>query len=252
MDLVTPFASKSVTVGVRTFALALFFVAVPRLTAQDSPLRYTNDNSDWWSLVRTDASGGEVAVQNREPAPSNFKILDVDLGHDLFSKAAAKLGKAQSIDRGDASTGRSQICYASLQDHPKRIYLVFETGEVSDLFYLFADGPDWKGSDLCAKSNLVTMNLSVASGLRLGQTPAEVRAVLGKPSAMIANKIIYSYGVEKKTSSGDFDRLRQQHPELSEDELHRNYEFYSLGVYIEARFVESKLSYLAVSKTEAY
>ena len=46
--------------------------------------------------------------------------------------------------------------------------------------------------------------------------------------------------------------MRKEHPELNEDELRRNYGFYSLGVYVEARFKESKLAYLVVSKTEAY
>jgi hypothetical protein len=241
-------ARKHGTLGVRASMLALFFAPVLALAAQG-----THDNSDWWSQLRTNDSGREVAVLKREPAASNFKIQGIDLGDDdLFGKAVAKLGEAQTVQRGDASSGRSQICYTSLQDHPNRIHLVFESGEVSYWFYLFAYGPNWKGSDLCLKSNLVTKSLSVASGLRLGQTPAEVKAILGKPSAIIGNKIIYSFEVEKKTSAGDFEKLRQQHPSLSEEELHRNYESYSLGVYIEARFAQSKLNYLAVSKTEVY
>jgi hypothetical protein len=219
--------------------------------SQGGPPGYTNDNSDWWSRIKTDDASIGIAAQKREPSASNFRILGLDLGDDLFGKATAKLGKAQQVERGDASTGRSQACYSSVQDHP-RIHLVFEKGEVADSFYLFADGPDWKGSNFCFRSNLVTENLSIASGLRLGQTPAEVKAILGKPSASIGNKIVYSFEVQKKTPVGDFDRLRQRYPELSDEELHREYEFYSLGVYVEARFAQSKLTYLAVLKTEAY
>lgn len=240
-------ATKDGTRGVRASMLALFFVPVFALAGQ-SPY----DSSDWWSHLRKDDSGREVAVLKREPAATNFKILGIDLANDLFGKAVARLGEAQTVHRGDASGGRSQICYTSLQDHENRIHLVFESGEVSDWFYLFAGGPDWKGSDVCARSNLVTKNLSVASGLRLGQTPAEVKAILGKPSAVLGNKIIYSFEVEKKTSAGDLDKLRHQNPSLSEEELHRNYDSYSLGVYIEARFAQSKLNYLAVSRTAVY
>ena len=111
----------------------------------------------------------------------------------------------------------------------EEVHLVFERGEVTDSYYLFVGGPDWRGSDLCVKSNLVTINLSAASGLRLGQTPSEFKAILGKPSAVIGNKIIYSYGVEKKSSAGEFDKLRQQNPELSEEEFRRNYEFLILS-----------------------
>jgi len=243
---------KGLTVSIRTFVFALLFSAPVWLLAQNSPLVHLGDNSDWWSQLRADDSGLDVTVQKREPSASNFKILGINLGEGLFRKAATKLGEAQSMQRGDASTGRYQICYVSAGDHPQRIHLVLETGEVSDWFYLFSGGPDWKGSELCVKSNLVTENSSVASGLHLGQTPAEVKAILGKPSAVIGNKIIYSFGVQKKTSPSDFAKLRQQNPKLSEEELRRDYELYSLGVYIEARFTQSKLSYLAVSKAETY
>ena len=192
------------------FLLALTWAIQPSLAEQrfdQSGLLpgYTSDKSDWWSQLGRDDANQGVTAQKREPAVSNFRILGIDLGgDDTLGRAAAKLGKAQRVQRGDASTGRSQICYASVQDRPKRIHLVFESGEVSDWFYLFADGPDWKGSDLCVKSNLVTENLSVASGLHLGQTPAEVKAILGKPSAVIGSKIIYSFAFEKKKSLSDF------------------------------------------------
>lgn len=169
----------------------------------------------------------------------------------MFNEAWAKLGKARRVDRGDASSGRSQICYESVQNRPK-IRLVFESGEVTDFFYLFADGPDWNGSNLCSKSNLLTENLSVASGLRLGQSPGQVRAILGKPGVESRQRLIYSVQLEKETLASDFAKLRRQHPELSEEDIRRNYASYTLSTYIEARFAHSKLNYLAVSKSEAY
>jgi hypothetical protein len=146
--------------------------------------------------------GGRVhckyCCSEERTAASNFTILGIDLGdNDPLEKVTAKLGKAQLVERGDASTGRHQICDASVND--PRIHLIFERGEVTDSFYLFADGPDWSGSNLCLKSNLLTESVSVASGLRLGQTPAEVRAILGSPSVVAGNKVIYSFAVRKKT-----------------------------------------------------
>jgi len=109
----------------------------------------------------------------------NFQILGLKLNDEIFGKASAKLGKATIVQRGDASTGRSQICYSSPGKRGK-IYVIFEKGEVNDAFYMFSGGPDWQGSDLCINSNLITSSLSTASGLRLGQTVAQVRGILGK------------------------------------------------------------------------
>ena len=202
--------------------------------------------------MRSDESTPDIAVQKREPAKSNFTILGVDLSDDdPLEKATAKLGKAQLVVRGDASTGRHQICYVSANDRPT-VHLIFERGEVSDSFYLFAGGPDWGGSNACAKSKLLKENVSVASGIHLGQSPADVKAILGKPSVVAGDKVIYSFAVEKATPEKDFDRLRKEHPELNEDALRSNYGFYSLAVYVEARFKQSKLTYLAVLKTETY
>jgi len=111
---------------------------------------------------------------------------------------------------------------------------------------------DWNGSELYTESNLVTTSLSTASGLHRRQTNAQVAAILGKPSLVADDKIIYSLDVEKKTPVADFENLRKRNPQLGQDELHRNYDYYLRGVYIEARFLSGRLVYLGISKTEAY
>jgi hypothetical protein len=233
------------------FVVAASILPLAAASVQTGPPGYTSDNSDWWSYTRRPEPDDEAISQKREVPAANFQILGFKLNDETFRKATAKLGKATVVERGDASTGRSQICYSSPGKQSKT-YLIFEKGEVNDAYYLFIVGPDWKGSELCTESNLVTTNLSTASGLRLGQTNAQVRAILGKPSFVADDKIIYSLGVEKKTSAADFENLRQRNPQLSQDELHRSYDFYTLGVYIEARFLSGKLVYLAISKTESY
>lgn len=124
-----------------TFLLVISTV-VPLLQSavQTTPPAYRSDNSDWWSQLR----GGDdevIPTAGQEPAASNFRILGINLGGDMFmlNEAWTKLGKAQRVDRGDALSGRSQICYESVQGRPK-IRLVFESGEVTDFFNLFADG----------------------------------------------------------------------------------------------------------------
>jgi hypothetical protein len=233
------------------FLLANSLMLVPMPRTQSSPSGHMGDDSDWWSQLRMGGNGQTIHVEEREAGPSNFRILDVDLADNPFSKAAAKLGKAPIAERGDGAAGRSQVCYVSPQGSEK-IHLVFENGEITDSFYLFAGGPDWKGSDLCVESSFVSKHLSVASGLRLGQTPAEVRGILGKPSEVIKNKLTYSFGIEKKSSAEDLDNQRRHHPELSEEDVRRNFESYYLSVYIEARFSQSSLVYLAISKGETY
>jgi len=228
----------------------LFLHLVSLQYAQLGPPGYTSDNSDWWSLTGRPESEERIPIQNRELPSANFRILGLSLSDENVLKTAAdKLGKAKEVNRGDASSGRSQICYVS-NDERGGIHLIFEQGEVNQALYLFEGGPDWQGSDQCLKLSLVTRHLSVASGLRLGLTPAGVKTILGKPSLATAGKLIYSFMVQKKTSAADLQKVRQAYPGLSEEELQRDYGFYSLGVYIEARFSSGKLAYLAISRAE--
>ena len=218
--------------------------------AQTGPPVKRGDNSDWWSLTRSAETDIPRGSEEREPSKSNFQILELELNDDVLSKATANLGKAAILQRGDASAGRSQVCYASLGE-PKT-HLIFEKGEVNDALYLFNLGPDWNGSELCSVSDRVTTNLSTKSGLHLGQTAAEVKTVLGKPSVETRRKIIYSFVVEKESTPADLENQKQQNPKLSGEEIRRDYGSYTLTAYIECRFTNGKLSYLAISKAESF
>jgi len=244
--------SRLRTIGLRALVATLLASQGLTSAARQGSAVYLRDNSDWWSFIGRSDTDEIIASQEREPSSSNFRILGIDLNsHSLFTKVAAKLGKAVVISRGDGSTGRSQICYQSAQSSGN-IHLIFERGEVTDSFYLFIDGPDWKGSNACAKSNLVTKSLSVASGIQLGQRPSQLRAILGKPIIVVKNTYTWSFGAEVKNSTKVLEKARKQHPELSEEDFHRHYDYFYLNANIETNFLNSKPIFLAVSKSETY
>jgi hypothetical protein len=218
-------------------------------TQTDDTVRL-KDDSDWWSENRSPDSDESIKTQEREVARTNFQVLGVNLGETMFSRAAVKLGKATTIERGDASTGRRQACYASPGTQDK-VHLIFEQGEVEYTFYLFADGTAWEGADRCVDSEAISMNLATTSGLHLGQTPAQVIAILGNPTKRRENELVYSFSVKKKTSPQDLKEAKQRHPEMSDKDFQETYGYYNLGAGIHAKFVDSKLAYLAVSKVES-
>ena len=238
------------------FLIAAFWVTMVLLAlnahAQNRRARpgYTSDNSDWWSFTAA-RYDPEIPKQNREPSPENLQILGIELGKDVLPGAASKLGKASVVERGDGASARSQVCYVSEPDEP-RVHLAFEEGEVNTVLYLFEGGQDWSGSDQCSTSQLVTKNLHTGSGIGLGQSPAEVQAILARPSKATVDKLIYSFVVDKKTSEEDLRRMHERYREMTEQDLRANFESCSLTVYIEVRFSRSKLVYLAVSRSMVY
>ncbi len=215
------------------------------------------DDSDWWSSYysapgsKSDDSedNNNEGIQEREIAPSNFQVLGIALDEAMFSNAAKKLGEATETERGDASTGRGQICYVSSQGSEK-VYLIFEIGEVDFNFYLFTGGPSWHGIDFCVPSSMVSRSTSTASGLHLGITPAQAIAILGQPTSRSPNELSYTLHKRKKLSPEDLKTLRQQHPELNDREVAEKYGEYDLGAGADLKFVNSRLTYLTIGKSE--
>jgi hypothetical protein len=231
--------------------LTIFLCLTLSLCAQTNQPTIRNDNSDWWSALRSSDTEEEINSQSREPASSNFTILNIELDDDMFTKAQVKFGKTYKIHRGDASSGREQACYVSSGASVKT-HLIFEKGEVAYSFYLFTGGADWSGSDLCTPSKTISHDISTASGLHLGQTPAQVMSILGKPSARRSNELLYSFMLQKINSPKDLVEARRNHPEMTDKDFHENYDFYSLGVGIDTKFTAGKLTYLSVLKSETY
>jgi hypothetical protein len=180
-----------------------------------------NDKSDWWSLLRTPSHTPQLKPASAELDVSNFVIAGVSLASGPFTSAIEKLGYAQKVKRGAASTARRQLCYASPGKPPS--YLVFESAEVSEGFYLFSSKKDWKGRKRCTSAPS-PQDWKTDSGLHLGLTPAQVQAILGKPDDAHDDRVLY---------------LRQFKQNNSD-----------ITLYIEARFADSRLNYLAVSRAE--
>ncbi len=180
-----------------------------------------SDKSDWWSLLRTPSKGLSLKPSSAELDMSNFVIGGVSLTSSPFTSAIEKLGYAQKVKRGDASTARRQLCYTVDGKPPS--FLVFESAEVSEGFYLFSSKRNWHGRKHCAQRASAS-SWKTDSGLRIGLSPAQVQAILGKPDDAQVNRFLYL----REFKQGNSD----------------------VKLYIEARFEASRLNYLAVSRAE--
>src|SRR5579859_6229894 len=114
--------------------LIVSFLPADARSFQSNADAYLKDNSDWWSNTRRPDSEDDSTFQKRELSAKHFEILSLRLSEDSFDGPSKKLGAAAVIKRGDGSSGRSQICYRSV-DTAKKIYLIFEKGELNDAFY---------------------------------------------------------------------------------------------------------------------
>jgi hypothetical protein len=239
----------SLCVGSGLFLCAVISSAV----SQSSPVRL--DSSDWWSYTRREELPSSkpnepLKVRKREPTESTFQIGGIALREPGdFSEIRSKFGAATEVERGDAASGRNQICYTSPSGS---VHLIFEFGEVDSVLYLFDDGPRWNGSEFCAPSNKVSEKVSTASGLRLGIGRQQVKNVLGEPSIDTPDRLVYYFDYRKRSTPKELVELRKKFPDMNEEEFVKNFEFADGEAYIKVRFASEKLNYLAISKSETY
>ena len=209
------------------------------------------DRTDWWSVLNENFEWPNSKPKGDELAAANFEIAGVNLESDApFLNLSSKFGRAVSTVRSKGNNGREQFCYAAAQNPAVR--LVFEHGETNEAFYLFTEGQPWNGQALCAESAQVAPALRTRSGLGLGLPPTEVEQVLGKPDFSSPNRFIYYRDIEKQTRNDKLAQLRTEHSDLADKEFHDSYDSYDLELYIEVRFTDGKVSYIAVSRGESY
>jgi hypothetical protein len=226
------------------FLFALLLPLVQTWSQRSVPPGYLNDNSDWWSSALENSHAMHAKVQHRLLEPANSRILGITLGDISFPDVIAKLGKATVTSRGDGAESRDQICYVS-SGSAKKVHLIFENNEAIDSFYLFSGGSDWTGSDRCAGSDLISSSLGTDAGIHLGEGQRDVEAILGQPSGTYDNGIVYSFEGERTLSPDEYKKLHPHDTNFPNETL-----VWTIHVEIDARFENSKLTYLAVSRSE--
>lgn len=208
------------------------------------------DRSDWWSVLNENFYWPIDKPSNGELNADSFEIAGFRLAHDsAFRAVRSRFGNAVSVARGQTSNGRYQICYTS---RDKDARLIFEQGELNLGFYLLGAGQGWNGQALCAESPQVSASLRTRNGLGLGISPADVLKILGTPDLSSETRLVYQREIEQRTPDDKLAELRKDHSEMSEKDFHDNYDSYELELYIEARFANGKLTYLAATKAESY
>lgn len=232
----------------------LYFTLLLSLSALCCPLhaqtKRLNDNSDWWSILQDDTLPQGAKVSKRRPPDSTFFVAGIELGASSEERQISKeFGKAVQIDRGDASTGRHQLCYVSPS---KDVHLIFEWGEVESVAYLFDATKSWDGQDACVVSQSVSARLATKNGLSIGVSPEFIRQKLGAPSLTGPNHLYYLFEYREKPTPAGLRQLRKDNPHMSEEDFRKNFLYLDVTAIIDARFNAGKLTYVAISRSETY
>jgi hypothetical protein len=231
----------------RALTALLFVATIPALSAQYRDLE--KDESDWWSELNPNTETFDGQIQKRVFKADNLYILGLTpLAKESDDWLRAKLGPADGIFRGDGGNSRVQVCYTSVK---RDVYLISESGETNLGFYVLARLQPWRGQELCRVSSMVTKGIATRSGLRIGLTPSQVKAILGRPSVERRGLLYYASEVKIPTSPGTLEEFIKRNPSYSKTDIVNDLpEHYDLSVSVTIRFTAGRLTYLHVDKSE--
>jgi hypothetical protein len=237
---------------VRVFPIAVAFLfSMLALVAGSQPTHHNlQDASDWWSVLNEFHS--RTVLKLRLPTPgAHLKILGVGIGENQFQELTERLGEAPVISRGETDSSRSQVCYMST-DENERVYVTFEEGPVSHAFYLFRSRKPWAGAEYCVATREISPDLEAGSGVHLGQSQREVLAILGPPSLIDEDRLVFNRGTLEHTPADQLQEFHQRMPGLTEQQVKELFGTFNRTVFMEARFLDRKLSYLAVAEMSQF
>ena len=130
---------------------------------------------------------------------NNLKILSLTVNESTFDDIVTKLGRSNIIRDGHEEI----ICYCSNKENdPTKI--VFYRNDISD-FVGFKITTDTIKYNSCNKTDSISINTIIKSGLKLDLTQKEVLSVLGEPTLRLKNNWKYSYWIQEKIKNNMFD-----------------------------------------------
>jgi hypothetical protein len=130
----------------------------------------------------------------------------------------------------------------------ERIYVAFEEGPMSHAFYLFRSRRPWAGSEYCVVNEQISPFVEAGSGVHLGQSEREVLALLGQPSLIDEDRLVFNRGTQERTPADQLQEIRKQMRSLTDQQVGELFGSFNHTVFMEARFLDRKLSYLAVAE----
>jgi hypothetical protein len=217
-----------------------------RTMGQANPQMAPPSKSDTFA---EDESGHKFRVQHGELAKENFQIagLDLTLYGEILDQAFRVLGKTPTIATGDASTADERACYMP-EDLSDNTRLYVHRGEVDSEFVLSSGVPASERKLPCLRTSKVSRLIATGAGLRLGQTPEQVIAIIGLPTRRIRNArdgsefMEYSFeSARKKLTQREIERIRRANPQFYDTDP-----YYVLEELIRVKFKSSAVSELDV------
>ena len=185
------------------------------------------------------------AAQSADKAldESNFRILGLFIGNcaprDIYSKFGPGIAFKDAAEEEE-----TQVCYVSDKDETL-ILFSFKNFQCSRIRLLSQKKKFYKWH-FCEKSPLVSRHLSTESGIKLGMSKSELKAILGAPHSESDENMSYAYEWKQKMNKTK-NREAGQHSKDVKKNPHR-----TVKATIRTDFSDTELISFEVSRYSQY
>lgn len=221
--------------------LTLLLWATP-VMAQDTQTVVTDDQT--YNILSRD-------IYQQKISNAQMTIMGLTLGKHTLKDVQSELGKAELLPGLEHKPNR--VCYIS-GDNSDGTILIFQAWEISSVltsFRILSSQANFKESDQCAKSKLISKDMVTDGGLRLGLSRQQLKAILGKPTKEQGNSLLYVYHSKQSMTKEEIDEMkkvfRTSIPPSTKEEF-----YWDITSSIEGIFLNKELIVITVTKLETY
>ena len=174
---------------------------------------------------------------------SNFRILGLFIGDCAPQDVYSKLGPGISF-KDEANADLTQVCYVSDKDETL-ILFSFENFQCSRIRLLSQKKKFYKWH-FCEKSPLVSRHLATESGIKLGASKSELKAILGAPHSESDKNLTCAYEWKQKMNKTENGEAGQHSKDVKKNP-HR-----TVRATIRTEFSDTGLISFEVSRYSQY
>ncbi len=201
--------------------------------------------------------------QNQQPEldpianEEHFTLLGFVVWTDTLEMVRSRLGKAEIL----VGVGHepSEVCYVSSEqnDGTTVTFLAGFMGGQKTLTSFILSGTNATRSGLtnkkavkrqCLPSPIVSKDIGTPSGLKLGLRSSQLKELLGEPTRVDKDLLIYDLNTETRMTEDEIARMAQV---FSEETVRRN-PYFDLTRFIEVEIADGQVEQVSVTMIETY
>lgn len=132
-------------------------------------------------------------------------VMGFTMGDKTFDDAKNILGDAQRWHTGDAAASEEKICYFAKKGSENVTFVLAQNSEMgSAIDDMRLIGGSVLFQNQCKELKAAPSAFRTASGIRIGMTEKELRAILGKPSGSKDGMLVYGWTESSENAPKDF------------------------------------------------